>query len=95
MSTEHTGKGRSNYSQSAQSKFQSDGCACSPDKNTGVPNNQERFSRLGVIAAILKDAEKRKRLALRLLLAYSNKLLDTRSAKGAPIMQSDPKTVLL
>lgn len=33
----------------------------SPDKNQGVKNIQERFARLGTIAGILRDAEKRKR----------------------------------
>lgn len=32
-----------------------------PDKNPGVKNAHERFARLGVVAAILRDAEGRKR----------------------------------
>lgn len=32
-----------------------------PDKNPGVPKIQERFARLGVVAQILRDGEKRER----------------------------------
>lgn len=35
----------------------------SPDKNPNVPMIQERFSRLGVIANLLRDEEQRKRCA--------------------------------
>ena len=33
----------------------------SPDKNKGVKGAHERFARLGVVAAILRNGEKRKR----------------------------------
>jgi hypothetical protein len=36
-------------------------CIESPDKNPGVKGAHERFARLGVIASILKDEEKRER----------------------------------
>ena len=35
--------------------------AVSPDKNPGVTSIHERFARLGVIAAILRNTESRKR----------------------------------
>lgn len=35
--------------------------AASPDKNPGVVGIHERFARLGVIAAILRNPESRKR----------------------------------
>jgi len=34
---------------------------CSPDKNPGVKGIQERFARLGVVAAILRSQEGRER----------------------------------
>ena len=34
---------------------------CSPDKNPGVKGVQERFARLGVVAAILRSQEGRER----------------------------------
>jgi DnaJ family protein C protein 1 len=34
---------------------------CSPDKNRGVKNIEERFARLGVIGTILRNPESRKR----------------------------------
>lgn len=39
----------------------------SPDKNPGVKHAHERFSRLGVVSKILRDAEGRKRYVYFLL----------------------------
>lgn len=49
--------------------------SCSPDKNPGVKHAHERFSRLGVVSKILRDAEGRKRYVYFIILRETGYLM--------------------